>query len=98
MVGTCTKGTPRNATAAAKPARSPTTPPPSAITAARRSMPAASMRSSTSRSTAKSLDASPEGTAIVVATVSAIYGLGDPGSYLKMVVHIDRGDTIDQRE
>ena len=35
--------------------------------------------------------------AIVVATVSAIYGLGDPGSYLKMVVHIDRGDTIDQR-
>ncbi len=35
--------------------------------------------------------------AIVVATVSAIYGLGDPGSYLRMVVHIDRGDTIDQR-
>jgi len=34
---------------------------------------------------------------IVVATVSAIYGLGDPGSYLKMVVHIDRGDTVDQR-
>ena len=35
--------------------------------------------------------------AIVVATVSAIYGLGDPGSYLKMVLHIDRGDTVDQR-
>ena len=35
--------------------------------------------------------------AIVVATVSAIYGLGDPGLYLKMVLHIDRGDTIDQR-
>jgi len=34
---------------------------------------------------------------IVVATVSAIYGLGDPGSYLKMVVHLDRGDKIDQR-
>ncbi|MEX2468149.1 MAG: excinuclease ABC subunit UvrB, partial [Pseudohongiellaceae bacterium] len=34
---------------------------------------------------------------IVVATVSAIYGLGDPGSYLKMVVHLDRGDHIDQR-
>ncbi len=35
--------------------------------------------------------------AIVVATVSAIYGLGDPQSYLKMVVHVDRGDRIDQR-
>jgi excinuclease ABC subunit B len=34
---------------------------------------------------------------IVVATVSAIYGLGDPKSYLKMVVHLDRGDQIDQR-
>ena len=34
---------------------------------------------------------------IVVATVSAIYGLGDPGSYLKMVMHLDRGDKIDQR-
>lgn len=34
---------------------------------------------------------------IVVATVSAIYGLGDPGSYLKMVLHLDRGDRIDQR-
>ncbi|GJM12097.1 MAG: UvrABC system protein B [Pseudohongiella sp.] len=34
---------------------------------------------------------------IVVATVSAIYGLGDPNSYLKMVVHLDRGDKIDQR-
>ena len=34
---------------------------------------------------------------IVVATVSAIYGLGDPNSYLKMVVHLDRGDRIDQR-
>ena len=34
---------------------------------------------------------------IVVATVSAIYGLGDPNSYLQMVVHLDRGDVIDQR-
>lgn len=34
---------------------------------------------------------------VVVATVSAIYGLGDPNSYLKMVVHLDRGDKIDQR-
>jgi len=35
--------------------------------------------------------------AIVVATVSAIYGLGDPDAYLKMVIHLVRGDTIDQR-
>ena len=35
--------------------------------------------------------------AIIVATVSAIYGLGDPASYLRMVLHLDRGDTIDQR-
>ncbi|MAC68690.1 MAG: excinuclease ABC subunit B, partial [Gammaproteobacteria bacterium] len=35
---------------------------------------------------------------IVVATVSAIYGLGDPNSYLKMVVHLDRGDRMDQRK
>ncbi len=34
---------------------------------------------------------------IVVATVSAIYGLGDPAAYLKMVPHLDRGDKIDQR-
>ncbi|GMG88450.1 excinuclease ABC subunit UvrB [Biformimicrobium ophioploci] len=34
---------------------------------------------------------------IVVATVSAIYGLGDPDKYLKMVLHLDRGDLIDQR-
>ncbi len=35
--------------------------------------------------------------AIIVATVSAIYGLGDPQSYLKMVLHIQRGDRLDQR-
>ena len=34
---------------------------------------------------------------ILVATVSAIYGLGDPRSYLGMVLHLVRGDTIDQR-
>ncbi len=34
---------------------------------------------------------------IIVATVSAIYGLGDPKSYLGMMVHLDRGDMIDQR-
>ncbi len=36
--------------------------------------------------------------AIIVATVSSIYGLGDPESYLKMVLHVDRGDRLDQRE
>jgi excinuclease ABC subunit B len=34
---------------------------------------------------------------IVVATVSAIYGLGDPNQYLKMMMHLDRGDQVDQR-
>ena len=34
---------------------------------------------------------------IVVATVSSIYGLGDPSSYLKMLLHLVRGDKIDQR-
>ena len=34
---------------------------------------------------------------IIVATVSAIYGLGDPQSYKKMMMHLDRGDIIDQR-
>ena len=34
---------------------------------------------------------------IVVATVSAIYGLGAPEAYLNMILHLDRGDTIDQR-
>ncbi|MCH8497623.1 MAG: excinuclease ABC subunit UvrB [Marinobacter sp.] len=35
--------------------------------------------------------------AIIVATVSSIYGLGDPQSYLKMMLHLDRGDQVDQR-
>lgn len=36
--------------------------------------------------------------AIVVASVSAIYGLGDPESYFKMVLHIVHGDRLGQRE
>ncbi len=35
---------------------------------------------------------------IVVATVSSIYGLGEPESYFAMVLHLVRGDTIDQRK
>ena len=34
---------------------------------------------------------------IIVATVSAIYGLGDPESYLQMLLHLVRGDIVDQR-
>jgi excinuclease ABC subunit B len=35
---------------------------------------------------------------IIVATVSSIYGLGDPQAYLSMVLHLDRGDRMDQRK
>ncbi|MEM9690003.1 MAG: excinuclease ABC subunit UvrB, partial [Pseudomonadota bacterium] len=35
--------------------------------------------------------------AIIVATVSAIYGLGDPEAYFSMVLHLSRGEPIDQR-
>ena len=35
---------------------------------------------------------------IVVATVSAIYGLGEPESYFQMVLHLVRGDIIKQRD
>ncbi len=35
---------------------------------------------------------------IVVTSVSAIYGLGDPDSYLKMMLHLQTGAIIDQRE
>jgi len=35
---------------------------------------------------------------IVVATVSAIYGLGEPESYFEMVLHLVRGDIIKQRD
>lgn len=34
---------------------------------------------------------------IIVATVSSIYGLGDPDAYLKIVLHLSRGDLLDQR-
>ena len=34
---------------------------------------------------------------IIVASVSAIYGLGDPEAYFEMVLHLDRGDRLDQR-
>ena len=36
--------------------------------------------------------------AIIIASVSAIYGLGDPQSYLQMVLHLDRGDRMAQRD
>jgi excinuclease ABC subunit B len=35
---------------------------------------------------------------IIVATVSSIYGLGDPRTYLSMILHIVRGDHMDQRK
>ena len=35
---------------------------------------------------------------IIVATVSAIYGLGDPQAYLSMLLHMSRGDRLDQRK
>src|SRR6187551_346457 len=35
---------------------------------------------------------------IIVATVSAIYGLGDPEAYLLMVLHLSCGDCMDQRK
>jgi len=35
---------------------------------------------------------------LVVATVSAIYGLGDPKSYFKMLIHLSRGEIVDQRD
>ncbi|MCH8537472.1 MAG: excinuclease ABC subunit UvrB [Alkalimonas sp.] len=34
---------------------------------------------------------------VIIASVSAIYGLGDPASYMKMLLHLKQGDTIDQR-
>jgi excinuclease ABC subunit B len=35
---------------------------------------------------------------IIVATVSSIYGLGDPESYLGMVLHMVVGDSLNQRD
>ncbi len=34
---------------------------------------------------------------IIVATVSSIYGLGDPNSYMQMILHLVRGERVDQR-
>jgi excinuclease ABC subunit B len=36
--------------------------------------------------------------AIIVASVSAIYGLGDPESYFQMVLHLVKGERLPQRE
>ncbi len=36
--------------------------------------------------------------AIIIASVSAIYGLGDPKAYLSMILHLRRGDIINQRD
>jgi excinuclease ABC subunit B len=36
--------------------------------------------------------------AVIVATVSSIYGLGDPEAYFSMVLHLSRGDRINQRD
>ncbi len=47
-------------------------------------------------SATKSLMERPD--AIIVATVSAIYGLGDPEQYFQMVLHMVKGDRINQRE
>jgi excinuclease ABC subunit B len=35
---------------------------------------------------------------IIVATVSAIYGIGDPSDYHGMVLHVQQGDKIEQRD
>lgn len=35
---------------------------------------------------------------ILVASVSSIYGLGDPRAYMKMILHLVKGDRIDQRQ
>lgn len=35
---------------------------------------------------------------IIIASVSAIYGLGDPESYMKMLLHLKVGDMVDQRQ
>ncbi|HPT57499.1 MAG TPA: DEAD/DEAH box helicase family protein, partial [Casimicrobium sp.] len=34
---------------------------------------------------------------IIVASVSCIYGIGDPGDYHSMILHLREGDTLDQR-
>ena len=64
VVGTCTTCTPRMYVAAAKPARSPTQPPPSATTTQSRSSANAAMASHTSPITAMDFASSPAGTQI----------------------------------
>ena len=61
VVGICTTAMPRRTMLAAKPARSPITPPPSAITQSRRSSPISSRRSHSPASAAKLFVASPGG-------------------------------------
>ena len=34
---------------------------------------------------------------VIIASVSAIYGLGDPQSYMQMLLHLKQGDIVDQR-
>ncbi|OQW93045.1 MAG: excinuclease ABC subunit B, partial [Beggiatoa sp. IS2] len=46
-------------------------------------------------SATKALLESPD--VIIVATVSAIYGLGDPEWYLQMILHLVRGEKVEQR-
>ena len=36
--------------------------------------------------------------AVVVASVSAIYGLGDPKTYFKMILHLVAGDILDRNK
>ena len=36
--------------------------------------------------------------AVIIASVSSIYGLGDPRAYLSMVLHLSKGEVIDQRD
>ena len=38
------------------------------------------------------------GGAIIIATVSAIYGLGNPESYFSMILHLSRGEKMNQRD
>ena len=64
VVGHCTNGTPRLKVAAAKPARSPTTPPPSATTGEERSRWCSTKRSQRPESCATDLEASPSGTTV----------------------------------
>src|SRR5690606_17246435 len=35
---------------------------------------------------------------VLIASVSCIYGLGDPDAYMSMMLHLRQGDTLDQRD